>query len=106
MVQELDDEGDEAAGNVEPNVDEGHEEPLISLCAMGALQESEHQTMRMKGKHKKRTLHILVDIGSTFNVLNSSVAKGLGCCLKAIAPLKITVANGNVVVCTWKCENF
>lgn len=36
------------------------------------------QTMRLKGKYKKRTVNILVDSGSTHNFLDTKVAKDLG----------------------------
>lgn len=49
---DIDDEGEE--------VNQG---PVISLCAMGSLNEPSHQTMRLVGRDKGRLLHILVDFG-------------------------------------------
>ena len=62
--------------------------------------------MRIIGNYKKRQLHILIDSGSTHNFLDLSVAKGLGCKLKVITPLEVTVANGQIITCTFVCEHF
>lgn len=82
LVQECSEEGEIGDVNL---VDGGEKkEPMISLCATGPMQDSGNQTMRLKGKHKGRSLHILVDSGSTYNVLDFSFVKGLGCLLKQI----------------------
>ena len=57
-------------------------------------------------KLKRRLIHILIDSGSTHNFLDIAIAKGLGCSLKLIDPIYITVANGQEIVCTNLCEKF
>lgn len=79
---------------------------MISLYAMGSFNEPNHQTMGLLGRHKGRTLHILVDSGSTYNVMDLSLTKGLNCKMNKIAPLQIIVANGEEVRCDYLCKGF
>ena len=51
-------------------------------------------------------IHILVDLGSTHNVVDINFAKKLGCTLEKINPQAITVANGNHIACQHKCTHF
>lgn len=43
------------------------------------------------------SLHLLTDLGSTYNVLDSKVARAIREKLKPIVPTKITVVNGQKV---------
>lgn len=89
----------------EEGVEETEEVPVISLHAMGGLQETKFSTMRLVGWYKKKKLHLLLDSGSTYNVLDQAVAKSLGCKITILAkPLVITVANGQEVVCNQCCK--
>lgn len=65
-----------------------------------------YKNMRVKGTAKKRTIHILIDSGTTHNFLDLSLAKGLGCKLNEIDPVDITVAHGNHIFCAYKCQTF
>ena len=47
---------------------------------------------------KKKSVHILVDSGSTHNFLDEEFAKSLLCDLVKITPLKVTVADGNHIL--------
>lgn len=89
----------EDVSNQEEEVQQEGEKPVISLNAMEGVQEKEQQTMRLKGTCKKRSLHLLVETGSTYNVLDIKVAKELGWPFKQITPIEIVVANGQKIYC-------
>jgi len=57
--------------------------PQISINAMNG--HSGFNTMRVNGHRGKKTLHILIDSGSTHNFLDEQLAKSLGCQLEPIA---------------------
>ncbi|GJS94074.1 reverse transcriptase [Tanacetum coccineum] len=80
------------------------EQPLISLNALTRLNA--YRTMRVKGCVGKNALHVLVDSGSTHHFLNLQIAKKLGCRLRKICPLDVSVANGNVMSSTYECKGF
>ena len=63
--------------------DEAEILPQISMNAMNG--STGFHTMRVKGHVGKRTLHILVDSGSTHNFLDETFAKRLGCRLESVA---------------------
>ncbi|GJZ24614.1 histone-lysine N-methyltransferase ATX2-like protein isoform X1 [Tanacetum coccineum] len=69
--------------------------PQISLNAMTGVNN--YQTMRAGGHVGKQLLHILVDCGSTHNFLDLNAPKRLGCTMRKICPLKVYVANGQVM---------
>lgn len=62
---------------VEPEEEDAktEETPVISLYAMEGVQGTDQQTMRLVGNSSKRPLHLLVDTGSTYNVLDSRLVK-------------------------------
>lgn len=78
--------------------------PMISLYAMEGVQEFGQQTMRLVGQCKKRKLHLLVDAGSTYNVLDTKSAKAIGWALKPVMPVEIVVANVQKIYCNYMCE--
>ncbi|GKC40722.1 glycoside hydrolase, catalytic domain-containing protein [Tanacetum coccineum] len=80
------------------------EMPQISLHAMNRVQN--YRTLRVKGIVGKHTIHILVDCGSTHNFLDAAVAKKLGCPIKSICPLSVTVGDGYNVATTSECRKF
>ncbi|GJX32271.1 putative mitochondrial protein [Tanacetum coccineum] len=49
------------------------------------------RTLRVRGTVGKHTIHILVDCGSTHNFVDVAVAKKLGCPIRSICPLSITI---------------
>ena len=85
----------EIPGEEEKEVTEGVEEidEDISLVeedqpqiSVHALNGSPHfQTMRVTRLYGKTPLLILIDSGSTHNILDISIAKKLGCKMEAIA---------------------
>lgn len=76
----------------------------ISINAIFGI--SYYNTMRVKGVHKKRSLFILIDSGSTHNFLNSQVAAKLGCCMLAAGNAKVQVADGNKLDVRAKVKKF
>ncbi|KAL2905959.1 Transposon Ty3-I Gag-Pol polyprotein [Bienertia sinuspersici] len=80
----------------------------ISSCiSINALSGSHNfQTMRVNGVCNGKTLHILIDSGSTHNFLDLSLAKTIGLDLETINPQAITVADGNHLACQNVCRNF
>jgi len=62
------------------------EAEIILQISMNAMNGSTgFHTMRVNGHVGKRTLHILVDSGSTHNFLDETFAKRLGCRLESVA---------------------
>lgn len=80
------------------------EEPHISIHALTGIHS--YSTMQIKGSMGTRTLHILIDSGSTHNFIDEQLAIKLHCQLTTVKPLKVTVANGNQLSCGQMCNNF
>ncbi|GJY72932.1 gypsy/ty3 retroelement polyprotein [Tanacetum coccineum] len=81
------------------------DEPLlISLNALSG--ENTYITMRVKGYVRKTMIHTLIDYGSTHNFLDWNTARNLGCRLRKICPLEVSVANGHVMNSLYECRGF
>lgn len=93
----------EENGVVTVTSDQG-DKPQLSVNALSGA--SAYQTMRVSGLHNKRLLQILIDSGSTHNFLDLELAKKLGCKLKSITPLPVTVANGTRLEALYICRSF
>jgi len=63
--------------------------PQISINAMSGY--SSFNTMRVNGHKGKKTLHILIDSGSTHNFLDEHLARKLGCKLEPIAKQSVAI---------------
>ena len=61
--------------NVEQITEAG---PAISLHTMKGSTKKAYQTMRMIGSHKKKLIHLLIDLGSTNNFLDLTISKTVG----------------------------
>jgi len=79
-------------------------EPQISMNAM--CGNTGFQTMRINGHVGKKTIHILIDSGSTHNFLDVNSAKKLGCKLEPLAEQPVTIAGGNKLPCHYVCKGF
>uniref|UniRef100_A0A2N9GUD5 Uncharacterized protein n=1 Tax=Fagus sylvatica TaxID=28930 RepID=A0A2N9GUD5_FAGSY len=55
--------------------------------------------MRVVGSIDGRKLHILIDSGSTHNLVNARFVVKLGCCKVPALGFRVNVANGEVLVC-------
>ena len=71
--------------------------PQISINAKHG--HSGFNTMRVNGYKGKKTLHILIDFGSTHNFLDEHLARKLGCKLEPIAKQSVAIADGNILQC-------
>jgi len=76
----------------EVNFDLEEMEPQVSTNAMN--EASGFHTMRINDHVGKKTLHILIDSGSTHNFLDVGFAKKFGCKMEPIAMKVVTIADG------------
>ena len=101
--------GDEHEGD---DVVEGEQTELatefadLALNAISGQGAHDNGSMRLKGYHKRRGLNILVDTGSSLNFIDERLIKGLNCTMVAIAPLKVTLADGTDLFSTKKIPRF
>lgn len=102
MVIEVDGGDEEPIPDTE--VQEDKQEPLISIHALTGVPS--YSTMRVRGAIGTRSLHILVDSGSTHNFLDEKLATKLNYPLQEIREMRVKVANGNQVPCKKVCPNF
>ncbi|KAG8369270.1 hypothetical protein BUALT_Bualt15G0134000 [Buddleja alternifolia] len=65
----------------------------ISMNGINGIHD--FRTMKVHGSTKGKTIHILIDTGSTHNFLDMEVAKKLGCPIIATEPFPVSIANGN-----------
>lgn len=83
------------------------EEALAPQLSLNAINGTcSYQTMRVKGHVGTRMLFLLIDSGSTHNLMDNKVAKQLGYTLEPIDELRVTAANGNELTCTEMCRTF
>lgn len=88
-----------------PHVDE-EQVAAVSLNSLLGNIYDVGNTMRVKGMAGTRTLHILVDTGSSHNFLSDKFNKLPSIQLKEIKPLQVTVADGGKVQGTNMVEGF
>ena len=62
--------------------------------------------MRINGYVRKKTIHILIDSGSTRNFLDENLAKLLGCKLELVLMQYVTIADGNKLQYHYICKDF
>ncbi|KAI4364464.1 hypothetical protein MLD38_020553 [Melastoma candidum] len=62
--------------------------------------------MKVRGNYKKRSLHILVDSGSTHNFVDSRTVGGINVVIKPITPVTVAVADGRSVLCNRMIPHF
>nr|GEX43424.1 hypothetical protein [Tanacetum cinerariifolium] len=80
------------------------EDPMVELKNL--KQTANVQTIRIRGYVGKHLLHILVDSGSTHNFLDLSVVKKMGCNIRKMCPLQVSVANGQAMSTMYECKDF
>lgn len=74
----------------------------ISLHALLGIKDC--QTMRVKGKIKKKSLVLLIDSASTYNFIDQIVARRLRYPTEVITGVNVTVANGDILKSQEVCE--
>lgn len=62
--------------------------------------------MRVKGIVNGCSINILIDSGSTHNILDMTMPKKLGCAISLMPPQAVTMADGNHIACQHKCDTF
>ncbi|GJY48208.1 reverse transcriptase [Tanacetum coccineum] len=80
------------------------ERPQISFNALSGVNS--FKTIRIKGYMGKQLMHILMDTGSTHNFIAMAAARRMGCQLRRIVPLEVSIANGNQMVSEYMCKGF
>ncbi|GKC26259.1 immune-associated nucleotide-binding protein 9 [Tanacetum coccineum] len=95
--------GEEIVWEQEP-VGEGIVSPQIFLNAITGVYN--YQTMRVMGYVGKSELQILVDSGSTYNFLDTKMARQLACNTKHTCPLQVSIPGGRNLVSTTMCTYF
>lgn len=63
-------------------------------------------TLKLKGKIKNCPVYILLDTGSTHNVVDSGLAKRLGLKVGERPPLRLTVADNRHVCVSKQCSDL
>ena len=80
------------------------DEPLMSVHAIAGA--TPHQTMRIRGNIKKKAIIILIDLGSTHNFLDVTVAKHTGCIIQQDKPLMVAVVDGTKIASIMSCKQL
>jgi len=78
--------------------------PYISLQAINGVQG--FQIMRVTGHIGRKSIQILVDLGSTHNFVGLKLAQRLGCKMEPIQLQSISVADGSKLKCTYIYRKF
>ncbi|XP_020095072.1 uncharacterized protein LOC109714771 [Ananas comosus] len=87
-----------------PSNDEEVEEVGVSVHALSG--QNLHDTIKVQGEVKGKTLTILVDTGSTHSFIDYQVAREVKAEMVAATPLAVTVADGHKVMSKLKCASF
>lgn len=87
-------------------VEEGAEEEELGLSVHPLNVENTHDTIKIQGEAKRKTLAILVDTGSTHSFIDIVMAKVTKTTITTTSPLLVTVANGQKVLSKLKCTHF
>ncbi|XP_074267352.1 uncharacterized protein LOC141590682 [Silene latifolia] len=72
-------------------------DPHISINALHGSQS--FQTMKVTGYMGRKSLHILIDSGSTHNFLDLDLSRKLNLQINPISPQSVAVADGNHLAC-------
>ena len=105
-VQDNEAEGEEILGYKDGDLLKIYLEdnPQLSLHALKSTYN--FQTIKVRGYIGRKSLCIMIDLGSTHNFIDVRVITKLGCVLEPIEELKVIVANGNELKCIDVCKSF
>lgn len=81
-----------------------HDPPQISLNALSRM--SAPKTFRIYDHISHHCVMILVDGGSTHNLIQAQVAKFLNLPTASMSTLQVMVSNGNILDCDTSCPKF
>ena len=76
----------------------------ISYNALAGITSP--QTLKMERHIKKKKVIVLIDLGSTHNIIHCKVAKELNCFLYRAPECQVMVENGGTINCYGKCHNI
>lgn len=62
--------------------------------------------MKVKGVHGKKSLHVLIDSGSTHNFMDKRIADLLGCKLQPTGRTKVSITDRSKIGVCGKIEKF
>ena len=106
----------EVAGIEEVNEEEGETgedyetkvgEVIGNNISINALIGNHYcNTMRVIGSVKRKPIHIFLDTGSTHNFMDMRIIKILGKGVEKIGTREVNVANGNKILCQYRCKEF
>ena len=102
FCMDVDDEFEDASEEL-LNEDEENM-PQIFVNAVSGI--SDYTTMRVKGMYDNKILFILIDSGSTFNFIDSTMAKKLGCKVEPTGLTRVSVADGRKLRVDGKITDF
>ena len=78
---------------------------VVCLNALTGHNKGEN-TILVGGTVKKRDLAILIDSGSTHSFIDKHIVTASGYQPRPCSPVRVTVANGNYVMCNSHCKDF
>lgn len=90
----------------ETTVEEEEEEEILEISFHAILGNATPQTMHFFGKIGDSVVTILVDFGSTHNLLNSKLATKMGIYPTKNREFSVQVADGNKMKSEGLCENL
>lgn len=90
------------------NIEGEREQEVQEAVCLNALTGSNQgvNTILMNGTVKNRSLTLLIDYGSTHCFIDPHTVTRVGYKASYCAPVTVTVADGNCVMCTSHCQGF
>ncbi|KAJ0828513.1 putative nucleotidyltransferase, Ribonuclease H [Helianthus annuus] len=98
QLEPLDDPPDQQTDNVSPP-------QFMSLSDAAYFGMSSLQTLRITGYINGTPVTVLVDCGSTHNIIQPRIASLLGLPTKPLQPFAVMVGNGEHIYCQGHCPN-
>ena len=83
-------------------LEEEEEKSLVSIHVIA--KATSHQTMRIRSNNKKKDILIMIDLGSTHNFLDVTMAKRSGYIIQQDKLLVVAVADVTKIASTTTCK--
>ncbi|GJZ49046.1 reverse transcriptase [Tanacetum coccineum] len=80
--------------------------PYEQLTDVAQTKEHVPNNDMVKGVIGKQVVNILVDCGSTHNFVDLHIAKRIGCKMKLMYPLQVSIANKEAMTSTLMCQGL
>jgi gas vesicle protein len=78
--------------------------PTISCNALAGI--STPQTLKIEGYIKKKKVIVLIDSGSTHNLIHYKLAKSLNCFVYPVPKFQVMIVDGGTINCLGKCNKI